>query len=273
MRIRCIRPDTWASERFGSWPPYTRLLALALDSLADDQGRLRAAVPYLKAQVFPFDTDLDVASVLRPLLDCRHLVLYRVAGETFGLLPDFLGRQVINRPTKSHIPDPPHDLLTDCSLSTHGALNEPSLPEGEREGEVEVEKEKEKEPPMGVQGVKGVKVKPRKQSIEAFSPQVKAVVNALHHDWPREDRDGGRAVNVSIPQWAGRVAEILSADSAITPELLIEAARSYLSEHPAKWKAPQFFFGPGGPGETAPWRPYAEHLITISTAKAVPTNA
>ncbi|MBM3862265.1 MAG: hypothetical protein FJ395_21800, partial [Verrucomicrobia bacterium] len=123
MRIRCIKPEFWADEQIASWPPLSRLAYVALWNEADDSGRLRANSIYLKSRLFPYD-DLNMAEVLRPVIESGKLIQYEVDGQRYGYLPRFNSHQVVNRPSPSKLPAPPD------SVNTHGALTEHSQQEG-----------------------------------------------------------------------------------------------------------------------------------------------
>jgi hypothetical protein len=129
MRIRTIKPQFWEDEQMASWPPMTRLAYIALWNEADDEGRLRANTAYLASRLFPYERGLDLDAVLRPIVDCGKLVVYRASGQTFGFLPRFLDHQVINRPSRSKLPEPPEQKNGD-SLNTHGALTDDSSGKG-----------------------------------------------------------------------------------------------------------------------------------------------
>lgn len=122
MRIRTIKPDFWSDEMVASWPIVGRLSYIGLWNEADDEGRLRASVPYLKARLFPYDADIEMESVLAPIIASGRLVVYVVDGQTFGWLPKFVEHQVINRPSPSKLPPPPNE----GSRKAHGKLSDRS---------------------------------------------------------------------------------------------------------------------------------------------------
>jgi hypothetical protein len=56
-RIRTIKPEFWGDEKLGPLSPITRLVFLALVSLADDAGRLLDSEKALDGQIFPHTSD------------------------------------------------------------------------------------------------------------------------------------------------------------------------------------------------------------------------
>ena len=65
-RIRTIKPEFWADEKLAPMSPVTRLVFLALISMADDKGRVLDSVKQIDAFMFPFDDD---SSTCRRSLD------------------------------------------------------------------------------------------------------------------------------------------------------------------------------------------------------------
>lgn len=101
------------------------------------------------------------------------------------------------------------------------------------------------------------KRKNREELISGFSESVAAVVNPLIEEWPTKRKDGS-TVRIVVPEFAGRVDELLQ-NPAITAELLLQSGRDYLKEKPEFPHAPQYFFGPGN-GKGPPWRSYARMI-------------
>lgn len=56
-RIRTLKPEFWADEKLGPMEPVTRLVFLALVSLADDAGRLLDSVKQLDGAIFAYTSD------------------------------------------------------------------------------------------------------------------------------------------------------------------------------------------------------------------------
>lgn len=61
MRIRTIKPEFWGDEKLSRMPTETRLLYIALWSIADDFGRLLDSVPMIVGIMHPFASDDEVA--------------------------------------------------------------------------------------------------------------------------------------------------------------------------------------------------------------------
>lgn len=128
-RIRTIKPDFWTDEKLTECSMSARLLFIGLLNFADDRGNLARSAKKIKMQVFPADS-IDCEPLIQELITQGVLSEYSVSGDKYLNIKGFLKHQVINRPTPSNIPDVD-------SVIPHGALNEPSVMEGngmERKG-------------------------------------------------------------------------------------------------------------------------------------------
>ena len=163
--------------------------------------------------------------------------------------------------------------LTDVNSSKHG---KPPLAQGELEGELELEGEKDKRvcmegdkppsmPPSPLEGGK-VRRRSRKEIIQAFSDEVRLIVNTLGAIWPSRGTNDEPTSPTDIALFAQRVSEII--EKGTDPAILLEAGRQYCTTPRPKFSAPQFFFGTtayGGKGE-APWVGYVKLILTKKEA-------
>lgn len=152
MRIRTIKPEFWTDEKTGTLSPVAALLFIAMLNFADDKGRLRGSPYLLKAQAFPYKPEIDIESALAELLSAQLVRSYRVGGQSYLEIINFLKHQKIDRPSKSNqMPEPQlieniqqntdspstHRVLTEDSTRTRRVLDEDSSTEGKgREGKV-----------------------------------------------------------------------------------------------------------------------------------------
>ena len=117
-------------EEIAGWPAISRLAYIFMWMEADDCGRLRANSSYLASVLFPYERKLNMEVVLQPLKDARKLVVWEVGGQTFGILPNFLIHQKIDRPNyRTKIPDPSPeviDSIVEHLASHHGLSDEDS---------------------------------------------------------------------------------------------------------------------------------------------------
>ena len=104
-RKRMIDPEFWSDEEIGKWSFSTRLLYIGLWNFADDKGRFKAANALLKAQIFPYDSKVDMEKLKKELN--RKIQWYEVNGLQYGHICNFLKHQRIDRPTESKLPTPP----------------------------------------------------------------------------------------------------------------------------------------------------------------------
>jgi hypothetical protein len=109
VRIRSVKPEFWESESNSKMSRDHRLLFIGLFNVADDEGRFRAAIPFLAAQLFPFDEDAQkvVAEGLNELARLDKVTLYRVEGCSYGVVTNFNSHQKLDTRRISKIPSPP----------------------------------------------------------------------------------------------------------------------------------------------------------------------
>lgn len=129
-RIRSIKPDFWTDEKMVELPFEARLFFIGSWNFADDNGNLHRSAKKLKMQIFPADS-IDCEPLIQSLITHGFLIEYSVNGEEYLHIKGFKDQQVINRPSKSNIPEPK-------SSDLFGGLTEDSLTEGKgREGKGE----------------------------------------------------------------------------------------------------------------------------------------
>lgn len=117
-RIRTIKPDFWTDETLTECSLSARLLFIGTFNFADDNGNLEASAKQLKMKVFPAD-NIDCAPLLDELIAQGLLIEYSVSGVKYLNIKGFKKHQVINRPSKTNIPD---INMNDNSVNTHGVL-------------------------------------------------------------------------------------------------------------------------------------------------------
>ena len=108
-RIRSIRPEMWESEKLGALSIFARFTFVGLISLADDEGRGRGAVEYLRMRLHPYAKDVTPESFKAALAELESaglVVFYQHDGNHYCALPGWQSNQKIDRPTKSRLPAP-----------------------------------------------------------------------------------------------------------------------------------------------------------------------
>lgn len=129
-RIRTIKPEFWKHEDLSAMPEATHMLAAALLNYADDDGYFNANPLLIKAECCPLrEPSVSLQDSLRTLASSGYLALGRgTDGKAYGRIVAFRDHQVISRPTPSKISN--IDIIWEDSRTTHGVLNEASVPEG-----------------------------------------------------------------------------------------------------------------------------------------------
>ena len=104
-RIRTIKPEFWRNRDLAGLPEFTRLLAIALLNLADDEGYFEADPRLVRGEVFPFEESSGRTTVgLRELSSVGYItvVTHPKKGD-IGMVCNFHAHQVINKPTRSKL--------------------------------------------------------------------------------------------------------------------------------------------------------------------------
>lgn len=123
-RKRMIDPEFWIDEKLASVSRDARLLFIGLWNFADDNGNLCHSAMRIKAQVFPYEQDIDneaIDGLVEELVRIRALILYQIDGKDYLCIRKFPSYQTINRPSESRIPMCPPDLVT-----SHNVVSEES---------------------------------------------------------------------------------------------------------------------------------------------------
>lgn len=157
-RIRSIKPEFWSDEKLSECSLSARLTFIGLWTFADDEGRMEYQPARLRMQIFPCGsvTMKSLTEWLGELSERSLIRVYEVDGKTYLDIPNFAKHQRINRPTASKFPEPPHGVLTEHSVSTHGVLTSGRDMEGKGKGECadarepSVRKSPLAEPPPGL---------------------------------------------------------------------------------------------------------------------------
>jgi len=105
MRIRTIKPEFWDHPVMGKQSDATKLLAIGLLNIADDEGYFYADPKLIRNAVRPFDDDSRIVTVsLRELSKIEYIEvkIHPTHGE-IGKVVSFLDHQVINKPKASKL--------------------------------------------------------------------------------------------------------------------------------------------------------------------------
>jgi hypothetical protein len=112
-RIRTIKPEFPQSETIGRLSRDARLLFIQLWTLADDDGRLRAASRMLASLLYPYDDDapnlIDGWLLELEKEDC--ITCYQHENTTYLQIDNWHKHQKIQHPTPSKIPGPTEDSV------------------------------------------------------------------------------------------------------------------------------------------------------------------
>lgn len=156
MRIRTIKPEWLLSESIASLSADARVLSVGLILMADDEGRGRAGLPTIVAEVWRYhaspeqcsETYVRAHGALTELSNAGFVRLYEVDGKPYFELPGFKTHQVINRPSSSKIPMPYRDSRRAHGGLTDGSVTEQGTGKGNREGEQGVCEKPSSPPPQ-----------------------------------------------------------------------------------------------------------------------------
>jgi len=121
-RIRTIKPEFWQNEELAEVSETSRLVALGVLNLADDEGWLKVHERLIESALFPItEPSMSIHECLIQLSKIGYLKLYDGKdGKKDGHVVNFTTHQKVNRPTPSKIKDLAN--FNDDSLINHGVL-------------------------------------------------------------------------------------------------------------------------------------------------------
>jgi hypothetical protein len=102
-RIRTVKPELWASERFGECSTSARLMFIASLNFADDAGNLDRSSRQLKAQTLPYD-NVKGEPLVQELIAAGLFIEYEVADRKYLHIKNFNVHQRIEKPSRGRIP-------------------------------------------------------------------------------------------------------------------------------------------------------------------------
>lgn len=152
-RKRMIDPGIWLSEDFSNLSILARLVWIGIISNADDEGRGKANISYLKSQLFPYDDELSLKKIENSLKEIEKnmsIVFYEIENKKYFQLTSWHKFQKIDKPSPSSIPKKPENscdsdsfvleqsaknlqVFDECSANTPRILDEQLAPKRERE--------------------------------------------------------------------------------------------------------------------------------------------
>ena len=105
-RIRTIKPEFPQSESIGKISRDARLLFVQLWTIADDEGRARAAPRMLASLLFPYDDDAPamIGKWMDELQAVGCIRRYSVHEAAYLEIPGWADHQKIDKPSKSRLP-------------------------------------------------------------------------------------------------------------------------------------------------------------------------
>lgn len=125
-RIRTIKPEFWSSIQIIECSTSARLLFIGTWNFCDDYGRHENNARALKARVFPGDDGInsdDIALWLDELSTNDLIYFYEVEGKEYFQVTGW-HHQRIDRPSKSHIPEPLVESSSNDRRTDHAPLRE-----------------------------------------------------------------------------------------------------------------------------------------------------
>jgi len=103
-RIRTIKPEFWSDAVIVELSMPARLFFIGTWNFADDSGNVEYSVKQLKMRIFPADA-IEVQPLIDELTTTGVLVEYEVDGKKYLNIKNFKEHQVINKPSKTRLPE------------------------------------------------------------------------------------------------------------------------------------------------------------------------
>jgi len=144
-RSRILKPEFWSDEKLAQVPREVRLTFAGLWTCSDDYGVTKGHPAWLKAQIFPYDTDLTLTQFQQWLTALERIGVidpFMADGESFFYIRNFSEHQKVDRPSKMRNPPCPRDILAALSRVSREPLAADSR-ECRDETETETETETE----------------------------------------------------------------------------------------------------------------------------------
>jgi hypothetical protein len=144
-RSRILKPEFWSDEKLAQVSREARLTFAGLWTCSDDYGVTKGHPAWLKAQIFPYDTDLTLTQFQQWLSDLELIGVidpFAADGESFFYIRNFSEHQKVDRPSKMRNPPCPRHILARPSRVSRDALAMDSrecIDETETETETETE--------------------------------------------------------------------------------------------------------------------------------------
>lgn len=108
-RNRMIKPEFWSDEKTGMLSFFDKCAFIGMWNFADDEGLIRANPMYLKASVFPYDSNItpqDIEDSLCRLSGLELIFQYQKNHQSYLWIIKFRVHQRIDKPQKPQNPAP-----------------------------------------------------------------------------------------------------------------------------------------------------------------------
>ena len=171
-RSRILKPEFWSDEKLAQVPREVRLTFAGLWTCSDDYGVTKGHPAWLKAQIFPYDTDLTLTQFQQWLTALERIgviVPFMADGESFFFIRNFADHQKVDRPSKMRNPPCPREILAGPSRVSREPLAADSR-ECSDETETETETETEIQTPTAAADDNRPPLEEREQGGEADPP-------------------------------------------------------------------------------------------------------
>lgn len=134
-RIRSIKPELPQSESMGNISRDARLTFILLWTLSDDEGRLRGNSRMLASLLFPYDNDAPalIDGWMQELESEGCVIRYKIAGQSYVQICNWLIHQKIDKPSKSKIPK--FENVREDSRDVVGGSKDQGSKEGSKGGD------------------------------------------------------------------------------------------------------------------------------------------
>lgn len=108
MTRRMIDSGMWANEHFGELPMMVRLLLIGIINHADDQGRIKGHVAFLRSRIFPYDdvSTEEIENGLVLIQENNTVQLYEIDGKRYIQLVNWWEYQSLQFAMPSNYPAP-----------------------------------------------------------------------------------------------------------------------------------------------------------------------
>jgi len=141
-RQRVINPEFWLDEEISQCDYVVRLFYIGTWNFSDDYGVIEDNLPKLKAQIFPYETSLDIEPHRNKLVEMGKLIPFEANSKKWLFIKNFLKWQKVEKPSKWQNPTPPLEIIGNTMIELYSGRSRGGVVSEVKRSEVKRSEEK-----------------------------------------------------------------------------------------------------------------------------------